>query len=91
MLRIDWKDGHIPSDFSDDYLELVRLLTEGAGLEHSLMAAYLYDQLEEWGPDHPLTLQMQKVLVGSSLLGRIHIPALPPSRPGKPAGADLHT
>ena len=40
MLRKE--KGYIPSDFSDDYLELVRLLTEGAGLEHSLMVAYLY-------------------------------------------------
>jgi hypothetical protein len=42
MLRIDPNEQSIPSDFSDDYLELVRLLTEGAGLEHSLMVAYLY-------------------------------------------------
>lgn len=42
MLRIDWAAGRIPADFDDDYLELVRLLVEGAGLEHSLMLAYLY-------------------------------------------------
>jgi len=42
MLRIDWNKGQIPTDYQDDYLELVRLLVEGAGLEHSLMAAYLY-------------------------------------------------
>ncbi len=42
MLRIDWDNGHIPTDYDDHYLELVRLLVEGAGLEHSLMAAYLY-------------------------------------------------
>lgn len=42
MLRIDWTEGRIPTDYDDDYLELVRLLVEGAGLEHSLMAAYLY-------------------------------------------------
>jgi hypothetical protein len=42
MLRIDWIKGGIPSDYDDDYLELVRLLTEGAGLEHSLMIGYLY-------------------------------------------------
>lgn len=29
-------------DFSDPYLELVHLLRQAAGLEHSLMAAYLY-------------------------------------------------
>jgi hypothetical protein len=42
MLRIDPKKGAIPRDFSDDYLELVQLLTEAAGIEHSLMKAYLY-------------------------------------------------
>lgn len=42
MLRIDPKSGQIPSDYDDNYLELVRLLIEGAGLEHSLMIAYLY-------------------------------------------------
>jgi hypothetical protein len=42
MLRIDRAEGGIPTDYDDDYLELVRLLVEGAGLEHSLMAAYLY-------------------------------------------------
>ena len=30
------------SDFADPWLELVHLLTQAAGLEHSLMAAYLY-------------------------------------------------
>ena len=30
------------NDFADPYLELVHLLTQAAGLEHSLMAAYLY-------------------------------------------------
>lgn len=29
-------------DFSDGYLQLVHLLTQAAGLEHTLMAAYLY-------------------------------------------------
>ena len=29
-------------DFADPYLELVHLLTQAAGLEHSLMASYLY-------------------------------------------------
>jgi len=42
MLRIDWKRGEIPRDYEDGYLELVRLLTEAAGLEQSLMVAYLY-------------------------------------------------
>lgn len=42
MLRIDQKLGVIPVDYEDPYLELVRLLTEGAALEHSLMVAYLY-------------------------------------------------
>ena len=30
------------NDFTDPYLELVHLLTQAAGLEHSLMLAYLY-------------------------------------------------
>ncbi|HTU18554.1 MAG TPA: ferritin-like domain-containing protein [Gemmataceae bacterium] len=42
MLRIDRSTGQIPSDYDDNYLELVRLLIEGAGLEHSLMIAYLF-------------------------------------------------
>jgi hypothetical protein len=42
MLSVDWRSGRIPSDYDDDYLELLRLLIEGAGLEHSLMLAYLY-------------------------------------------------
>lgn len=42
MLRIDPRTGTLPTDYDDDYLELVRLLTEGAGLEHSLMIGYLY-------------------------------------------------
>lgn len=42
MLRIDWQDGTIPTDFDDNYLELVHLLTEAAALEHALMIAYLY-------------------------------------------------
>lgn len=41
-LRIDPATGRIPVDFNDDYLQLVRLLQQGAGLEHSLMIAYLY-------------------------------------------------
>jgi hypothetical protein len=32
----------IVSDYQDPYLELVSLLNEGAGLEHSLMLSYLY-------------------------------------------------
>lgn len=32
----------IAFEFSDDYLELLRLLVEAAGLEHSLMLSYLY-------------------------------------------------
>lgn len=32
----------IPSEFTDPYLELVYLLNQAAGLEHSLMSAYLY-------------------------------------------------
>ncbi|MFN0077853.1 MAG: ferritin-like domain-containing protein [Prosthecobacter sp.] len=42
MLRIDHKLGVIPRDYHDDYLELVQLLTEAAGIEHSLMKTYLY-------------------------------------------------
>lgn len=42
MLRIDRTRDVIPVDFDDDYLELVTLLVEAAGLEHSLMTAYLY-------------------------------------------------
>jgi len=42
MLRIDWQEGRLPTDFADDYLELVHLLTEAAALEHALMIAYLY-------------------------------------------------
>ncbi|HEX4421925.1 MAG TPA: ferritin-like domain-containing protein [Kofleriaceae bacterium] len=42
MLRIDPGSGTIPTDFDDNYLELIRLLTAGAGIEHSLMIAYLY-------------------------------------------------
>jgi hypothetical protein len=42
MLRINWQTGQIPIDYDDPYLELIRLLTEAAGLEHSLMVAYLY-------------------------------------------------
>jgi ferritin-like protein len=42
MLRIDWRTGEIPLDYEDGYLQLIRLLTEAAGLEHSLMVAYLY-------------------------------------------------
>jgi len=42
MLRIDRTSGQLPSDYDDNYLELIRLLLEGAGLEHSLMIAYLY-------------------------------------------------
>ncbi len=42
MLRIDWQAGELPTDFDDDYLELVHLLTEAAALEHALMIAYLY-------------------------------------------------
>jgi hypothetical protein len=41
MLRIVTKSS-IPSEFTDPYLELVFLLNQAAGLEHSLMAAYLY-------------------------------------------------
>ncbi len=32
----------IAFEFADDYLELLRLLVEAAGLEHSLMLSYLY-------------------------------------------------
>lgn len=32
----------VSREFRDDYLELLRLLVEAAGLEHSLMLAYLY-------------------------------------------------
>lgn len=42
MLRIDWQAGRLPTDFDDDYLELVHLLTEAAALEHALMVAYLF-------------------------------------------------
>ena len=42
MLRIDRRNGTIPIDYQDPYLELVHLLTEGAALEHALMIAYLY-------------------------------------------------
>ncbi len=42
MLRVDPHTGTLPADYDDDYLELIRLLTEGAGLEHSLMIGYLY-------------------------------------------------
>ena len=42
MLRIDLTTGNIPRDFDDNYLELVQLLTEAAGIEHSLMKTYLY-------------------------------------------------
>jgi hypothetical protein len=41
MLRIVNK-GSIASEFEDPYLELVYLLNQAAGLEHSLMVAYLY-------------------------------------------------
>jgi hypothetical protein len=34
--------GSIRSEFTDPYLELVYLLNQAAGLEHSLMSAYLY-------------------------------------------------
>jgi hypothetical protein len=34
--------GTIPREFSDPYLELVFLLNQAAGLEHSLMTSYLY-------------------------------------------------
>lgn len=37
--------GSIPSDFTDPYLELLYLLNQAAGLEHSLMSAYLYAAL----------------------------------------------
>ncbi|HWN71711.1 MAG TPA: ferritin-like domain-containing protein, partial [Haliangium sp.] len=40
MLRTVHK-GSIASEFTDPYLELVFLLNQAAGLEHSLMAAYL--------------------------------------------------
>ena len=40
-IRIDWQGTQeIPRDYDDDYLELIRLLTEAAGIEHSLMLAY---------------------------------------------------
>ena len=42
MLRIDWQAGRLPTDFDDEYLELVHLLTEAAALEHALMIAYLF-------------------------------------------------
>ncbi len=42
MLRIDAKQGQIPTDYHDPYLELVHLLTEAAAIEHSLMLVYLY-------------------------------------------------
>lgn len=42
MLRINKATGEIPTDFQNDYLELVWLLTQAAGLEHSLLVAYLY-------------------------------------------------
>jgi len=42
MLRIDLKSGSIPRDYEDSYLELTRLLTEAAGIEHSLMKTYLF-------------------------------------------------
>jgi hypothetical protein len=42
MLRINHKKGGIARDYRDSYLELVRLLTETAGIEHSLMKTYLY-------------------------------------------------
>jgi hypothetical protein len=42
MLRVDPRTNQIPTDYEDDYLELIRLLTEAAGLEHSLMVGYLY-------------------------------------------------
>ncbi len=41
-LRRDRAGGFAAADFSDPYLQLVHLLTQAAGLEHSLMAAYLY-------------------------------------------------
>lgn len=41
-LRRDPNGGLVADDFVDPYLELVHLLTQAAGLEHSLMAAYLY-------------------------------------------------
>jgi hypothetical protein len=53
-LRIDWDKGEIPSDYSDPYLELIRLLIEGAGLEHSLMIAYLYSLFSLKKPYHHL-------------------------------------
>jgi hypothetical protein len=42
MLRINRRNGTIPIDYEDPYLELVHLLTEAAALEHALMIAYLY-------------------------------------------------
>jgi hypothetical protein len=42
MLRINQETGEIPRDYRDNYLELVRLLTEAAGIEHSLMKTYLF-------------------------------------------------
>lgn len=41
-LRRHPSGGLVADDFADPYLELVHLLTQAAGLEHSLMAAYLY-------------------------------------------------
>jgi hypothetical protein len=35
-------DGFAQDDFTDPHLQLIHLLTQAAGLEHSLMAAYLY-------------------------------------------------
>lgn len=42
VLRIDPRSGQIPIDFQDDFLELIWLLDQAAGLEHSLLVAYLY-------------------------------------------------
>lgn len=42
MLRINKKTGEIPTDFRDDYLELLWLLDQAAGLEHALLVSYLY-------------------------------------------------
>jgi hypothetical protein len=35
-------EGAVSCEYRDDYLELLRLLVEAAGLEHSLMLAYLF-------------------------------------------------
>jgi hypothetical protein len=42
MLRIDPVTARIATDYQHPYLELVRLLTEAAGIEHSLMKTYLF-------------------------------------------------